>query len=473
MVSEINVSLLRLNLKCRKKAFVSTIHRKLSPPARYDTGPLNGAIGGEGNIALQMMLLGWIPLILVANFVFPGSNEGFLADTFHESNGFDDLFMKYMRERKVPGANVAVAKKGKIIIKKGFGRASQQRLMTPWTVVRIGEVSKVLTAVGVLRLVEMGKITLDQSVFGEKSLLKEYSHEIKDQRIRDITIRHLLQHTSGWNQKSTGDSLLKPGLLRKFIEEKLKHKLQSVYYDPGQESKPQNEEERFASLLQRYSTFSESYNEQFGVHQNQTDYLGNGRASSEKNKENNDFRRRQRTSKHQEITKSNVVKYFIRQPLHFDPGTRYSYLNFGYMVLGLIIERSTQRSYESFMRELLSKVGIYRMKVGRSNNREGDIAEVEYFPSNYEGALLSSFDGHSPFSGESGELVDACCGWISSASDLITFFDSLFHGKHSSSKQTLLSNTTFVQMTARPDYSGTKQSWYGLGLVVEDGGRYD
>lgn len=44
--------------------------------------------------------------------------------------------------------------------------------MTPWTVVRIGEVSKVLTAVGVLRLVEMGKITLDQSVFGEKSWLE-------------------------------------------------------------------------------------------------------------------------------------------------------------------------------------------------------------------------------------------------------------------------------------------------------------
>ena len=153
-----------------------------------------------------------------------------------------------------------------------------------------------------------------------KGLLKEYSNEIKDQRIRDITIRHLLQHTSGWNQKSTGDSLLKPGLLRKFIEEKLKHKIQSVYYDPGLESKSPNDEERFVSLLQRYSTFSESYNEQFGVQQNQTDHAGQGRSTSEKNKENNDFRRRQRTSKHQEITRSNVVKYFIKQPLHFDPG---------------------------------------------------------------------------------------------------------------------------------------------------------
>lgn len=55
--------------------------------------------------------------------------EGFLADTFHESNGFDDLFMKYMRERKVPGANVAVAKKGKIIIKKGNDVSSTMSIL--------------------------------------------------------------------------------------------------------------------------------------------------------------------------------------------------------------------------------------------------------------------------------------------------------------------------------------------------------
>ncbi|ESN96346.1 hypothetical protein HELRODRAFT_163397 [Helobdella robusta] len=85
-----------------------------------------------------------------------------------DSSSFDQEVTAYMRERKIPGASVAVSKHGKFIIRKGYGRASHQRLMTPWTTVRIGGVSKFVTSLGLMRLVEHGKVRLDDLVFGEE-----------------------------------------------------------------------------------------------------------------------------------------------------------------------------------------------------------------------------------------------------------------------------------------------------------------
>ena len=48
----------------------------------------------------------------------------------------------------------------------GYGRASTERLMTPWALVRIGSISKVITAVAVMKLVEQRQLRLQSTVFG-------------------------------------------------------------------------------------------------------------------------------------------------------------------------------------------------------------------------------------------------------------------------------------------------------------------
>lgn len=52
----------------------------------------------------------------------------------------------------------------------GYGRASAQRLMTPWALMRVGSVSKIITAVSILRLYDEGRLELDSKVFGSEGM---------------------------------------------------------------------------------------------------------------------------------------------------------------------------------------------------------------------------------------------------------------------------------------------------------------
>jgi N-acyl-D-amino-acid deacylase len=57
-----------------------------------------------------------------------------------------------------------------------------------------------------------------------------------------------------------------------------------------------------------------------------------------------------------------IVRYMLRQPLQFTPGTRYAYSNFGYCVLGRIIERVSGMRYEDYVRErVLRPTGVLGM----------------------------------------------------------------------------------------------------------------
>lgn len=49
-----------------------------------------------------------------------------------------------------------------------YGRADAKRMVTPWSLFRIGSVSKVVTALGILRLHDEGLVSLDAKVFGPK-----------------------------------------------------------------------------------------------------------------------------------------------------------------------------------------------------------------------------------------------------------------------------------------------------------------
>ncbi len=96
-----------------------------------------------------------------------------------------------MRDGRTPGVSVAVARGGRIVYAKGYGLANVELNVpaTVDTVYRIGSITKQFTASAVMQLVEDGKLSLDDPI---EKFLPDFPV-----RGRRITIRHLLNHTSG------------------------------------------------------------------------------------------------------------------------------------------------------------------------------------------------------------------------------------------------------------------------------------
>ncbi|WP_262489900.1 serine hydrolase domain-containing protein [Hymenobacter sp. AT01-02] len=122
---------------------------------------------------------------------------------------YDAAVQKLMKRWKIPGASVAISKQGKLVYARGFGYSdlARSQAMTPATLMRVASVSKPVTSVAIMKLVEDGQLTLQHNVFGPTGYLQEpyYTDLITDQRIYTITVRQLLEHTAGWNRDAGVD----------------------------------------------------------------------------------------------------------------------------------------------------------------------------------------------------------------------------------------------------------------------------
>jgi len=114
---------------------------------------------------------------------------------------FDQLMNSFVSDLKLPGAALAVAKDGRVVYARGFGYAdlNTREAVQPAALFRLASISKPITAVAMLQLVERGKLRLDDKAFA----ILRYQPHLKagaavDPRLWKITIRHLLQHTAGW-----------------------------------------------------------------------------------------------------------------------------------------------------------------------------------------------------------------------------------------------------------------------------------
>ena len=107
----------------------------------------------------------------------------------------------FMQRWQIRGMELAVMRGDSLLYAKGFGVADQatQEPMRPGTIMRVGSVSKLLTAAGVMKLVEDGKLRLSDKVFGPQGILSDtlFTNHIKDKAYYDITVEQLLRHESG------------------------------------------------------------------------------------------------------------------------------------------------------------------------------------------------------------------------------------------------------------------------------------
>jgi N-acyl-D-amino-acid deacylase len=113
---------------------------------------------------------------------------------------FDRLMTRFMRKHRIPGAALAVAHNGRMVYARGFGFADRddKQPVQPDSLFRIASVSKPLTAVAVLQLIERGHLKFDDPVF-EILKLQRPARRF-DARWKKVTILHLLQHRGGWDR---------------------------------------------------------------------------------------------------------------------------------------------------------------------------------------------------------------------------------------------------------------------------------
>ena len=109
----------------------------------------------------------------------------------------DEFIKAEMQKQKIPGVSLAVVKDGRPLIVKGYGYANleHQVPVKPETVFQSGSVGKQFTATAVMMLVEEGKIGLDEKI-------SKYLGDVPE-TWANITIRHLLSHTSGMTDYPT------------------------------------------------------------------------------------------------------------------------------------------------------------------------------------------------------------------------------------------------------------------------------
>src|SRR5689334_22034747 len=208
---------------------------------------------------------------------------------------YDQVIADFMRAYAIPGGAVAVMRDGRLIYARGFGYADVENkiLVQPDALFRIASVSKTLTSAAVMKLVDEGKLGIDDRVAPFIAHLTPAPGATVDPRWDAITIRHLLNHTGGWDRNKPNGG-----------------------FDP----------------VDRPAIAAAAVN-------------APAPASSE-----------------------TLIRYMKGMPLDFNPGEKFAYSNFGYIILGRVIERVSGMPYKEFVRtRVLDPVGATRTQQGKSH----------------------------------------------------------------------------------------------------------
>lgn len=119
--------------------------------------------------------------------------------TQHLSAQIDRLAAEQIQKQQIPAMTVAIALEGRVVYSKGFGTADLENgvAASSETLIRTGSISKPITAVAAMTLVEAGKLDLDAPV-------QKYCPAFPQKQWM-ITTRQLLTHTSGIRHYKEGE----------------------------------------------------------------------------------------------------------------------------------------------------------------------------------------------------------------------------------------------------------------------------
>ncbi|MEZ4687711.1 MAG: serine hydrolase domain-containing protein [Bacteroidia bacterium] len=276
----------------------------------------------------------------------------------------DQAMTQFMSNYDIPSATFAMAKDGKLVYMRAFGHAdtAQTEPTQPYHMFRIASLSKPITSIAIMKLIEDGEMGLAEKVFGPVGIMKNNSYfnnaNITDSRIENITIQHLLEHSAGWDRDV--DCLPFP-------------------------------------------------NPPYAWDINHCDPIGFPLHVTQALGESNPVSRRA------------LIRFMLEKGLDFAPGTKYKYSNMGYLLLGLVIEEKTGMSYEAYVKQhVLDPIGACDMHIGKklACRRE---ARREYVGNGYTACRNTAVLVKTcpEYGGWSLEAMDAHGGWIATARDLV------------------------------------------------------
>ena len=162
----------------------------------------------------RRLLLQCFALVLfLSSLTLSASAQDRLSPEIREK--IDKLATDVLARTGVPSASVAVVKDSQIVYVKAYGNARLEPLTpaTPEMRYSIGSISKQFTAAAILLLQEQGKLSLDDKV---AKFLPNLT------RAKEVTIRQLLSHTSGyqdyWPQDYVMPMMLQPVTAEKIMD---------------------------------------------------------------------------------------------------------------------------------------------------------------------------------------------------------------------------------------------------------------
>jgi N-acyl-D-amino-acid deacylase len=344
--------------------------------------------------------------MLAAGIAASSSAEEITAtgEAVPELSAFDDWMKAFMAEHNIPGGQLAIVRQGKLVYARGFGWADRdaKEPVQSESLFRIASISKPITAVAVLKLVDSDKLKLGDKVLDHLKYEPHFDEGGKfDERWNEVTIEQCLAHTGGWDREKSYDPMFQAIRMAKSMKIELP------------------------------------------------------------------------------ILPEHVIRYQLGQPLDFDPGERYAYSNFGYCLLGRVIEKVTGQPYEKYVQEeVLRPLGITRARIGGSLEDQRAEGEVRYYAVNDKQGLATVGGG----AGEKEvpvsygvwrqETLDAHGGWIASAPDLAKFAAAFDYADDASTASKLITRESVdlmlgpqVMIAAATDAKPAR--FYGLGWFIE------
>jgi CubicO group peptidase (beta-lactamase class C family) len=162
-------------------------------------------------------------------------------DSVQNVTELDAYLEKLVNSGSPQGLSMVIVKNDSIVYSKGFGWADRPRKIkaTPQTVYHWWSITKIPTAVAILQLQEQGKLHLDDAV---SKYLPFFEVKYPSDKRTPITIRHLLNHSSGipdagrfklakWIHRDDEPALDQTDLIKKVIPD-----YSTLKFEPGEDT---------------------------------------------------------------------------------------------------------------------------------------------------------------------------------------------------------------------------------------------
>ena len=288
-------------------------------------------------------------------------------------SAIDNVVNNFMSTYKVPALTIAITKDDRLVYTKAYGMADVENAQPAnvHNLFRIMSLSKQITSITIMKLLDEGKINLNSKVFGTGGILgNDYGTKPYGNNITNITVDELLHHTAGGWSGDEGD-------------------VDPMFTNPG-------------------------------------------------------------------MTAGELITWSLDNlPLVHVPGSTFAYSNFGYCILGRVIEKITGMKYVDAVKSLiLEPIGITDMTIAGNTLADRLPGEVKYYGQSSDDPYaynVTRMDSHG--------------GWLASAEDLAKL---LVYVDRFSQRPDILSQKAIQTMTT----GSTANPSYGCGWFLNSQNNY-